>query len=114
MDVTMVSRVGAVNYSEISSITLTKNTEQNKSETIKSKVNVSEKDTKKVVEKLNKLLEGEKTHAEYSFNKDFGDTVIKIVDNETKEVVNEFPSEKVINMVKKLCELAGVIIDRQA
>ena len=114
MDITMPGKVGELNYNNIKSTTLTKNNEEVKLSINKSEEKVSEKDAKKVVEKLNELLKGENTHAEYSIHEGFGDTIIKIVDNQTKQVVNEFPSKKVLDMVKSLCDLAGVMIDKHA
>ncbi|MBV1821848.1 flagellar protein FlaG, partial [Bacteroidales bacterium MSK.15.36] len=39
---------------------------------------------------------------------------IKILDHKTKEVVKEIPPKKLIDMVDKLCELAGVFLDKKA
>ena len=40
---------------------------------------------KKAVEQLNKFLEADKTHVEYEAHDKFGDLMIKIVDDKTKE-----------------------------
>ncbi|MDP4145952.1 MAG: flagellar protein FlaG [Bacillota bacterium] len=74
---------------------------------------VTEQDAKKAVEKLNKLLTGEATHAEYEVHEGFKDIIIKIVDNETKKVVTEIPPKKILDMMQKLCEMAGIIFDKK-
>lgn len=62
MEIQMAGQGGKIIYSDIRSITLTKNTVENKPQKNKSEEKISEKDVKKVVEKLNKLLESEKSH----------------------------------------------------
>lgn len=73
----------------------------------------SKKDLDKAVGKLNKFLEDEKTHAEYSIHKELGTTMIKIIDDDTKKVILEIPSEKILNMVASMCEQVG-LIDKKA
>lgn len=74
----------------------------------------SPKDVQKAVEKLNKFLEDDKTHAEYSVHEKFGDIMIKIIDDKTKEVIMEVPPKKILDLVAKLCEMVGVVFDRKA
>lgn len=79
-----------------------------------SQQNLTNKDVEKAVDKLNKLLEDKETHAEYEVYGKFKDLTIKIVDNKTNEVVQELPPKKIIDMVNKLCELAGVFVNKKA
>lgn len=76
---------------------------------------VNFKDVKKAVDKINKLLEGEQTHAEYSYH-DFykNDILIKIVDDTTGKVIQEIPPKKIIDMIAKMCEMVGVLVDKKA
>lgn len=74
----------------------------------------SPKEIKKAVEKLDKLLEGDRAHVEYDVHDKFGDLMIKIVDDKTKEVIMELPPKKVLDLVAKLCEMAGVVFDKKA
>lgn len=73
-----------------------------------------EKDVKKAVEKLNILMEDSNTHLEYSVHDVFKDIMITVVDNDTKRVISELPPRKILDMVAKLCEIAGVLIDQKA
>ena len=75
---------------------------------------VSENDIKKAIKKINTFLQDENTHAEYSMHKGLSRIMIKIVDNDTKKVVLELPPEKLVDMVSKMCELAGVLVDKKA
>lgn len=75
---------------------------------------LSEKEVKKAVDKLNKLLEDKASHVEYEVYGRFNDLTIRIVNNKTKEVIKELPPKKLIDMVDKLCELAGMFVDKKA
>lgn len=75
---------------------------------------ISEADIEKAAEKVNKLFEDKNTHVEYEFHGKSKRMSIKIIDNNTKEVVKEIPPKKLIDMVDKLCELAGLFIDEKA
>ena len=74
----------------------------------------SKDDIAKAVDKLNSLLKEENTYAEYSIHDELGDVMIKIVDKNTKEVIVEYPPKKILDMIAKLCELAGIAIDKKA
>lgn len=71
-----------------------------------------EKEIAKAIEKLNKELAKEKSHAEYSVYKKLNAITIKIINDETKEVIMELPPEKILDLVSKMCELDGIIVDR--
>lgn len=73
-----------------------------------------EASVKKAVDKMNKLLEGQSTHVEYEVYDKFKDVVVKVVDNNTKQVISEIPSKKLLDMVAKLCEMAGLFVDQKA
>lgn len=73
-----------------------------------------EKDVKKAVDKFNKLMEDTSTVAEFTVHEKFGDTMIKIVNKSTKEVVAEVPPKKILDMVAKFCEMAGMVFDKKA
>jgi len=75
--------------------------------------NVSEKDVKKAVDKLNKLMEDTPTHLQYEVYGKFKDIIVSIVDTSTNKVVKEIPPKKIVDMVDKLCELAGVFLDKK-
>jgi flagellar protein FlaG len=76
---------------------------------------IDENKVKNSVDKINKLLEDKSTHLVYEAHDSFKhDIIIKIVDNKTNEVVREIPPRKLLDMVAKLCELAGVFINQKA
>lgn len=91
----------------VESIKLTKDNEN-------TEMNFSEKDIEKSVDKLNKFLEDENVHAVYERHDKFNQIMIKIVDNDTKEVVAEYPPKKILDMVAKMCEMVGILVDKKA
>lgn len=61
------------------------------------------------LKKINSFLKDEHTHAEYSYHKEFGDLMIKIVDDNTKEVIMELPPEKILDMIASICKQFGLL-----
>ena len=74
----------------------------------------NKKDLDKALNKLNGFLKGENTIAEYSVHEVLGDVMVKIIDQDTKEIIMEFPSKKILDLVAKMCEIAGVLVDKKA
>lgn len=62
---------------------------------------------------MNKFLEDEKVHAEYSYHKDLGTLMIKIVQDDDKKIVLELPPEKILDMVASMCKQVG-LLDKKA
>ena len=67
-----------------------------------------------VVSHLNDLVRELHRKLEFSVDQDSGDTVIKVVDRETDEVVRQIPSEELMHLRKRLQEAAGVIFHDSA
>lgn len=68
----------------------------------------------KAVDKLNKFMEDEDIHAEYEVHDKFNQIMIKIIDNKTKDVLLEVPPKKILDMVAKMCEMVGILVDKKA
>ncbi|MBZ9636028.1 flagellar protein FlaG [Clostridium sp. FP1] len=66
------------------------------------------------VSKINKLLEGQCTHIQYEKHDVLNQMIIKVIDNDTNEVIKEIPSRKILDMVAKMCEMAGILVDKKA
>ncbi len=73
----------------------------------------NKKELDNALKKINNFLKDEKTHAEYSFHKDFGTLMIKIVDEKTNQVILETPPQKILDMVASMCRQVG-LFDRKA
>ena len=67
---------------------------------------------KKAVEELNKKLTTN-SEAVFGIHEATNRVTIKIVDKETKEVIKEVPPEKTLDMIAKLWEIAGILVDEK-
>lgn len=74
---------------------------------------VDKKELDKALKKINNFLKDERTHAEYSVHKDLNTIMIKIIDEDTKEVILEVPPKKILDMVASMCKQVG-LLDKKA
>lgn len=66
---------------------------------------------KKMVDQLNKKMNN--SEAIFGIHEKTNRVTIKIIDKETKEVVKEFPPEKTLDMIAKVWEMAGILVDEK-
>lgn len=66
---------------------------------------------RKAVEQLNKKMEH--SEAVFGFHEDTNRVTIKLVDRDTKEVIKELPPEKTLDMIAKVWEMAGILVDEK-
>ena len=66
---------------------------------------------RKAVEKLNKNMAN--SEAVFGIHEDTNRVTIKIIDKGTKEVIRELPPEKTLDMIAKVWEMAGILIDEK-
>jgi flagellar protein FlaG len=98
-------------YKISENVKLSKPAESNSSEGEKEN---NETEVKSAVSKINKFLEGESTHLQFEKHDVLNQMIVKVIDNDTNEVIKEIPSRKILDMVAKMCELAGVLVDKRA
>lgn len=55
----------------------------------------------------------ERTHCAYSYDEETKRISIKVFDDETEELIREVPPEKTLEAIKKIWEIAGIIIDEK-
>lgn len=84
---------------------------QNNSE---NKNGITEEQVKNVVEKMNKLMSEDATHVEYELHKGILDAVVKIIDNNTNEVIKQIPAQHVVDAMENLYNSIGMILDKKA
>lgn len=66
---------------------------------------------KKALEKFNKSRGN--SEAIYGIHEGTNRVTIKIVDKETKEVIKELPPEKTLDMIARVWEMAGILVDEK-
>lgn len=71
----------------------------------------SQESVKKMVDQLNKKMGN--SEAIFGIHEGTNRVTIKIVDKETKEVIKEYPPEKTLDMIAKVWEMAGILVDEK-
>lgn len=66
---------------------------------------------KKAVEQLNKNMSH--SSAVFGIHEATNRVTIKIIDKDTKEVIKELPPEKTLDMIAKVWEIAGILVDEK-
>ncbi|WP_291647800.1 flagellar protein FlaG [Clostridium sp.] len=116
MEMKVASQGGQVNLSTVKNPEI-KQVSENKDvvEAVSAKdKNYKKEDVIKAIDKLNEFLKDEHTYAEYSVHEKLGDVMVKIINEDTKEVIMECPPKKILDLVAKMMELVGVSIDKKA
>ena len=67
---------------------------------------------RKAVGELNKKLD-QHTEAVFGVHEKTNRVTIKMVDKESKKVIKEFPPDKTLDMIAKVWELAGIMVDEK-
>ncbi|AEM78038.1 flagellar protein FlaG [Thermoanaerobacter wiegelii] len=60
-----------------------------------------------------KISINDHTYFEFSVHKPTNTIVVKIVDSDTNEVIDEIPPEKILDLVAGLWKIAGLFVDRK-
>lgn len=68
---------------------------------------------KKAVEEMNRKINNTNEEAIFGVHEDTNRIMIKIVDKDTKEIIKEFPPEKTLDMIAKVWEMAGILVDEK-
>lgn len=71
----------------------------------------SNEQIKQAVEKLNKSMIN--SEAVFGIHEATQRLTIKIVDKDTKKVIKELPPEKTLDMIAKVWEMAGILVDER-
>ena len=67
---------------------------------------------RKAVEQMNKNMAAH-SEAIFGIHEETNRVTIKIVDKDTKEVIREIPPEKTLDMIAKVWEMAGILVDEK-
>lgn len=68
---------------------------------------------KSAITQANNKLKQTRTRCEFSYHEDTNRISIKVVDKETQEVIREIPPEESLEMLEKMWEIAGLLIDER-
>ena len=71
----------------------------------------SEASIKEATNRANRSME--RTRCEYSYHKETKRVSIKVIDKDTDKVIREIPPEKSLDMLQKMWEMAGILVDEK-
>ena len=86
---------------------------QNLNEFERNVLPVSEQVVVDALERVNRSLAGSSRRFDISIHEKTNEIMVKVIDSETDKVIREIPPEKILDMVAKLWELAGLIVDER-
>ena len=69
---------------------------------------------RQATQRLNDTLQSIHKNLQFSIDEDTGETVVKIVDTETHEVIRQIPTEEALAVSKSIGRLHGLLLHDQA
>lgn len=77
------------------------------------KKDASEKQIMDAISRANFKMKNHKIRCEFSYHEETKRVSIKIFDKDTEEVIKEIPPEETLEMLEKMWELAGIMVDER-
>jgi flagellar protein FlaG len=76
-------------------------------------VSISDEQLIKTIDRAIKAVEGSATSLEFSVHTKTNRIMVKVLEKDTGKVIREIPPEKTMDMVAKLWEMAGILVDER-
>ena len=77
------------------------------------KVDISAKQMEKVAQQLQDFVGKMNKGLEFSVDQDSGRDVIKVIDKNNGDLIKQYPTEEVLDLVSKLSDAAGSLINEE-
>jgi len=74
---------------------------------------IGERKLIEAIERANKKLQLVDTSFEFTIHEQTHEIMVKVINRETNEIIREIPPEKILDMVAKMWELAGILVDER-
>ncbi|TCT14045.1 flagellar protein FlaG [Natranaerovirga pectinivora] len=74
---------------------------------------VQERDIIHAIEKANKEIRTYDRKLEFSIHEGTKEIVVKVINTSDDTVIREIPSERILDMVAKMWEMAGLLVDEK-
>lgn len=110
---TVAKETQAMNTKEASGDTSGEAGSQSQAQLAAQKQNEKNMQLKKAVDDINKRAVDDQSEAVFGIHEKTNRVTIKIIDKKTKEVIKEFPPEKTLDMIAKVWEMAGLMVDEK-
>lgn len=77
-------------------------------------VRLTAEQVEQVVKEMKQVVEPLAQNLEFSIDKDTGQTIVKVIDTTTKEIVRQIPSEELLTIAHSIDKLKGLLLSRKA
>lgn len=67
-----------------------------------------------VIKSVNDFIKPFNNNLQFNIDQDTGQTVVKVMDSATKEVIKQIPSEEMLSLAKALDQLKGLLVTQKA
>lgn len=74
---------------------------------------LSKAELSKEIEGMNKWLQATNTHIKFTLHEELNEYYVQIINDQTEEVIREIPSKKMMDMVAKIHEMVGLLVDEK-
>lgn len=74
---------------------------------------ISDKVVIEAIERANEAISVANKRFEYSIHEKTNEIMVKVIDSNTNKVIREIPPEKILDMVAKMWEMAGILVDER-
>lgn len=74
---------------------------------------LSKSDVERQVDSLNKFLQSSTTHLKFTLHEKLNEYYVQIVSDVDNSVIREIPSKKMMDMVAKMHEMIGLLVDEK-
>ena len=74
---------------------------------------ISEKELLDAVDETNRIIFGDTEKFEFRVHERTGRFMVKLVDNETDEIIREIPPEKILDLIANIWEMVGILVDER-
>ncbi len=65
------------------------------------------------VDKANRQMANREVSLQFEAHDVMNEMIVRIIDTNTKEVIREIPSKKILDMVANMLEMAGLLVDEK-
>jgi len=79
-------------------------------QTNEARPNSAPQDVKQAVRQINREISNTDRFLDFSVDKETGKTIVKVIDRESKKVLEQFPSEDIVQIARSLGKLQGLFI----
>ncbi|MDY0256547.1 flagellar protein FlaG [Gudongella oleilytica] len=74
---------------------------------------LNKKEISDAVDETNRIVFGDTNRFEFKIHEGTGRMLVKLVDNETDEVIKEIPPEKILDLIANIWEMVGILVDER-